>query len=156
LTKILSWSAVAWLICWATLGSGSVAEISRITIAGTTVGVNFCDSSVGVRPRPSWLTPLEASSWPWTSLQQFPRLERRHRLALLGLPQPDEESSGGDVDEFCDAGEVAGVPRIEPGAVRMGSGGDEQVHDPTSRLTAGVDDCGREATVADRDCLVDG
>ena len=47
-------------------------------------------------------------------------------------------SNGDNGDQIFEAGEVLGVAGVEPGAVRVGGGGDEQVHDPTPGLTAGI------------------
>ena len=38
----------------------------------------------------------------------------------------EDESDGDDADEIFEAGEVPGVARVEPCAVRVGGGGDEQ------------------------------
>ena len=66
LTNAVSSTAVAWAICWASRGSGSVADTSRMTVSGTTVAVIFFARSAGVMSRSSWSMTRPASSWPLT------------------------------------------------------------------------------------------
>jgi hypothetical protein len=67
----------------------------------------------------------------------------------------DGTSNGDDGDQIFEVAEVTGVACVEPGAVRVGRGGDEQIDDPWPGLTAGVSDRSRKPAIADRDCLVD-
>ncbi len=66
LTNAVSSTAVAWAICWASRGSGSVADTSRMTVSGTTVAVIFFARSAGVMSRSSLSMTRPASSWPLT------------------------------------------------------------------------------------------
>ena len=61
-----------------------------------------------------------------------------------------------DVDEFLQSGKVVDVARVEAGAMCVGGGSDEQVHDPSPGSAAEIDDGGSEAAVADGDGFVYG
>lgn len=65
-------------------------------------------------------------------------------------------SDGDDLDEAFESGEVVGVAGVEPGSVGVGGGCDQQVHCSAAGLASGIDHCGVEASVADRDRVVDG
>ena len=67
----------------------------------------------------------------------------------------DDASKSDDADQIVEASEVPGVAGVEPGAVRVRGGSDEQVHDATPGLTSRFNDGGRDPAVADRHCFVD-
>lgn len=63
--------------------------------------------------------------------------------------------NSGDVDEVLEPGEVVDVACVQPGAMGVGGGGDEEIQRSATRLAPGVDDGSGEPAVADRDRVID-
>jgi mRNA-degrading endonuclease toxin of MazEF toxin-antitoxin module len=68
---------------------------------------------------------------------------------------PRDPSDGDDVDQPFQPGQVCGVPRVEPGSVSVGGGGDQKVHHPRSGLSTDFRDRRRKQAVAGSDVVVD-
>lgn len=60
-----------------------------------------------------------------------------------------------DGEEIIEAGEIFGVAGVDRSAVRMRGGGDEQIHDPRSRLPPHRSDTSGKPAVAFRDSVID-
>jgi hypothetical protein len=74
---------------------------------------------------------------------------------LASSASANDESNGHHGDQVFQAGEVAGISGVEPSAVHVGCGRDEQVHDPAPGLTAGINHRSSEPAIADRYRAVD-
>lgn len=132
------WDRVPW--DWRLVISSRDAEDSRPA------------TSSASRPSTELRRLLSAADRARSSQVSDRRMSRRlgresyHRKFGIG----GRKSNGDDGNQVFESGEVSGVAGVEPGAVRVGGGGYEQVHDPTPGLTAGINDRSRKTAITDR------